>query len=106
MSVFSPLNPHMATKTVFTNLHVIRVGPASASPKEGQSIGVASSITVVLTQCDSQYLDWLVANVTLKYVLLAFQDYDPKPASPDPSCPLTSAPAVVVPPETYVQRQL
>ncbi len=96
-SVFSPLNPHMATKTVFTNLHVIRVGPASASPKEGQSIGVASSITVVLTQCDAQYLDWLVANVTLKYVLLAFQDYDPKPASPDPSCPSTSAPTVVGP---------
>jgi len=96
-SVFSPVNPHMATKTVFTNMHVIRVGPASASPKEGQSIGVASSITVVLTECDAQYLDWLVANVTLKYVLLAFPDYDITPVSPDPACPSTSAPAVVGP---------
>jgi len=96
-SVFSPVNPHMATKTVFTNLHVIRVGPASASPKEGQSIGVASSITVVLTECDAQYLDWLVANVALKYVLLSDKDYDIKPVSPDSSCPSTSAPAVVGP---------
>jgi Flp pilus assembly protein CpaB len=102
-SVFSPVNPHMATKTVFTNLHVIRVGPASATPKEGQAIGVASSITVVLTECDAQYLDWLVANVTLKYVLLSEKDYDTKSGSPDPACPSTSAPAVVGPTQMDVR---
>jgi pilus assembly protein CpaB len=96
-SLFSPSNPHTATRTVFTNLHVIRVGPASLSPKEGQTIGVSSSITVVVSECDAQYLEWLVTNVTLKYVLLSYKDYDSKSVSPDSSCPSTSVPAVVGP---------
>jgi len=96
-SLFSPSSPHTATRTVFSNLHVIRVGPPSLSPKEGQSIGVSSSITVVISECDAQYLEWLLTNVTLKYVLVSYKDYDSKPVSPDPSCPSTSVPAVVGP---------
>jgi len=96
-ALFAPASPHMATRTVFINLHVIRVGPASVSPKEGQAIGIASSVTVVLSECDAQYLEWLLTNVTLKYVLLSYKDYDSKPVLPDPSCPSTSAPAVVGP---------
>jgi pilus assembly protein CpaB len=96
-SLFSPSNPHTATRTVFSNLNVIRVGPPSLSPKEGQPIGVSSSITVVISECDAQYLEWLLTNVTLKYVLLSYKDYDSKPVSPDPSCPSTSVPAVVGP---------
>ena len=94
-SLFSPSTPHTATRTVFSNLHVIRVGPPSLSPKEGQSIGVSSSITVVISECDAQYLEWLLTNVTLKYVLLSYKDYDSKPVSPDSSCPSTSVPPVV-----------
>jgi pilus assembly protein CpaB len=94
-SLFSPSNPHTATRTVFSNLHVIRVGPPSLSPKEGQWIGVSSSITVVVSECDAQYLEWLLTNVTLKYVLLSYKDYDSKPVSPDSSCPSTSVPPVV-----------
>jgi pilus assembly protein CpaB len=96
-SLFSPSNPHTATRTVFSNLHVIRVGPPSLSPKEGQPIGISSSITVVVSECDAQYLEWLLTNVTLKYVLLSYKDYDSKPVSPDSSCPPTSVPAVVGP---------
>jgi pilus assembly protein CpaB len=96
-SIFTPVNPHMATRTVFTNLHVIRVGPPSVSPKEGQAIGVSTSVTVILTECDAQYLNWLLANVTLKYVLLSYKDYDVKPPSPDSACPATIAPAVIGP---------
>ncbi|TMF45474.1 MAG: Flp pilus assembly protein CpaB [Chloroflexi bacterium] len=95
--IFNPTNPHMATRTVFSNLHVIRVGPPSASPKEGQAIGVSTSVTVILTECDAQYLNWLLANVTLKYVLLSYKDYDVKPPTPDATCPSTTAPAVVGP---------
>jgi pilus assembly protein CpaB len=96
-SVFTPVNPRMTTRTVFTNLHVIRVGPPSLSPKEGQAIGVSTSITVILTECDAQYLNWLLANVTLKYVLLSYKNYDIKAPSPDAACPSTVAPAVVGP---------
>ena len=96
-SLFSTSNPHTATRTVFSNLHVIRVGPPSLSPKEGQPIGVTSSITVVISECDAQYLEWLLTNVTLKYVLLSYKDYDSKPVSADPTCPPTSVPAVVGP---------
>ena len=96
-SLFSPQGPHMATRTVFSNLHVIRVGPPSLSPKEGQAIGVSTSITVILSECNAQYLEWLLTNVTLKYVLLSFKDYDVQPPAPDPTCPPTAAPAVVGP---------
>ena len=95
--LFSTAIPRQVAKTVFVNLHVIRIGPASAIPKEGQSIGVSTSITVVISECDAQYLEWLVNNVKLTYVLLAYKDYDQKLPSPDPSCPSTVAPSVVGP---------
>lgn len=88
----------MTTRTVFTNLRVIRVGPPSAGPKEGLTLGVASSVTVVLSQCDAQYLEWLLSNVTLKYDLLSYKDYSTNSlSSPDPSCPSTNVPPVVGP---------
>jgi pilus assembly protein CpaB len=96
-SLFSPQSPHMATRTVFSNLHVIRVGPPSLNPKEGQAIGVSTSLTVVVSECDAQYLEWLLTNVTLKYVLLSYKDYNVQPPSPDPACPSTTAPAVIGP---------
>ncbi len=87
------------TKTVFTSLHVIRVGPAplAAGAKAPQQQGVSSSLTVVVTQCDAQYLNWLLANTSLKYVLLSYKDYSPAPAAADPACPSTTSPAGVGP---------
>jgi Flp pilus assembly protein CpaB len=86
------------TRTVFTDVRVIRVGPPTVAPKQGQMVGVTGSLTVVLSQCDAAYLEWLLANVTLKYVLLNFHDYATDSMSrPDPACPANSAPPVVGP---------
>jgi pilus assembly protein CpaB len=88
----------LTSKTVFTDLRVIRVGPPSAGPKQGQTFGVVGSLTVVLSQCDAQYLEWLLSNVTLKYVLLSYKNYESDSlAFPDPGCPATKAPPVVGP---------
>jgi len=86
------------TRTVFTDVRVIRVGPPTIAPKQGQVIGVTGSLTVVLSLCDAAYLEWLLSNVTLKYVLLNYHDYAIDSMShPDPSCPPTQAPPVVGP---------
>jgi pilus assembly protein CpaB len=87
----------MATRTVFTSVRVIRVGPPLLGPKTGQQQGVSSSLTVVVSECDAQYLDWFINNATLKYVLLSYKDYASAPATADTSCPSTVAPSVVGP---------
>ena len=96
---FSPVNPRTVTGTVFTDLIVLRVGPQSVVPRQGQPQGVASSLTVLLTICDAQYLDWLLSNATLKYVLESYQDYGTTPTGPDPNCPSTASPALIGPAE-------
>lgn len=95
--LFTPVKPRQVTRTVFTNVHVVRVGPQTTIPRQGQPQGLTSSITVVMTLCDAQYMDWLAINGTLKYVLLAFKDYSTAPPTRDPSCPSTIAPGVVGP---------
>ena len=86
------------TKTVFTDVYVIRSGPPTGATSPGLAVGVTSSFTVVLTQCDAAYLEWLLANVTLKYDLLSFKDYsNDSLAKPDPACPANVAPPVVGP---------
>lgn len=90
-------NPRTVTKVVFNNLYVIRVGPQSVIPRQGQPQGVASSITVVLSLCDAQYLDWLATNATLKYVLLSYKDYQSALPAADAQCPSTQAPSLIGP---------
>jgi Flp pilus assembly protein CpaB len=76
-------------RTVFRNLDVIRVGPASTSSGASQ---VTSSLTVLMTACDSEYMFWFLNNAILKYTLESFKDYEQTPNQPDPACPnLTSA---------------
>lgn len=87
----------MVTRTVFTSIRVIRVGPPVLGPKTGQQQGVSSSLTVVVSECDAQFIDWFINNASLKYVLLSYKDYAPAPASADSSCPSTVAPSVVGP---------
>src|SRR5947209_16982146 len=75
-------------RTVFRNLDVIRVGPASSS---GGASQVTSSLTVLMTACDSEYMFWFLNNAILKYTLESFRDYEQTPNQPDPSCPSLTA---------------
>jgi len=72
-----------AVRTVFTDLVVIEVGAVSQS--QGQAIG--SSLTVLMTACDSEYLYWLLNNAQLKYELESHKDYGTLPTAADPNCP-------------------
>jgi len=96
-ALFSPRNPRSVSRTVFSSIHVIRVGPQSLVQKQGQVQGLSSSITVVMTQCDWNYMEWLLINATLKYTLLAPHDYNTTPPQRDASCPSTSASVIVGP---------
>src|SRR5258708_18575717 len=87
----------VVTRTVFTSVRVIRVGPPTLGPKAGQQQGVSSSLTVIVSECDAQFIDWFINNASLKYVLLSYKDYAVSPASADTSCPATVAPSVVGP---------
>lgn len=84
--------PRSVTKTVFTNVHVLKVGAATGQvttggqPASSQTGGVASSLTLVMTQCDWEFLRWLQANSTLTYTLGSYQDYKPQDTKPDPTC--------------------
>jgi Flp pilus assembly protein CpaB len=95
--LFSPANPRTLTRTVFSNLRVIRVGPPSTAPKEGQPQGVVSSLTAVFSLCDAQYMNWLLVNASLKYVLISYHDYSPAAAATSPACPSAVTPDIVGP---------
>jgi Flp pilus assembly protein CpaB len=85
-------------RTLFTNVHVLKVGPSSgevvgAAGASGpvRTGGVSSSLTVVVTQCQAEYLNWFVANATLKYTLESYHDYKPQDVAVDSTCPSVSA---------------
>jgi Flp pilus assembly protein CpaB len=90
------LNGKIATKTIFSNIHVIRVG--TAGPVSQNSNATASSLTVVVTYCQSEYLTWFLAFASLKYELESYHDYQPSGSqTSDPSCPgVTSAKGVTL----------
>src|SRR5207253_4296316 len=81
--LFSPVNPRQVTRTVFTSVYVLRVGPQSVVPRQGQAQGLTSSITIIMSLCDLQYMNWLVTNGTLRYALLSYHDYGPEQAKAD-----------------------
>ncbi len=83
-SVFGPGTPVQAVRTVFTDLVVIEVGAISQS--QGQA-SVGTSLTVLMTACDSEYLYWLLNNAQLKYELESYKDYGTLPSAADPNCP-------------------
>jgi pilus assembly protein CpaB len=93
-SVFGVGPGSQVVRTVFRDLDVIRVGPASNTPA---SSGQTSSLTVVVTACDSEYVFWLLNNATLKYTLESFKDYAPAPTQADLSCPKPSSASGVGP---------
>jgi len=93
-SVLNAATPRVVTATVFHHVHVIRVGPSLDAKKGGQQQGVASSLTIVSTECDAKVLDWLIANASLRYLLESYKDYKPADAAVASTC----APSGVVSP--------
>jgi Flp pilus assembly protein CpaB len=69
----------VASKTIFTNLHVIKVGTPgnAASP---------SSLTVVMTECQAEVITWFMTFASLKYTLQSYRDYLQGVPPPDPGC--------------------
>ena len=94
-SVFGASPPIPVVRTVFSNLDILRVGPATAQ----NATGVSSSLTLLTTGCDAEYLFWLLNNATLKYTLESFRDYAATPSQPDPTCPNLSSAGGVGPKE-------
>src|SRR5450759_109392 len=45
---------------------------------------LTSSLTLLMTGCDAEYLFWLLNNATMKYALESFSDYAATPNQPDP----------------------
>ena len=74
--------PQAVTKTSFTNLHVIRVGPAGGA----NTRGISSSLTVIVTLKQAEDLKWALDNTNYKFVLKSVKDYD----VPDPDTSATS----------------
>src|SRR5262245_60745378 len=72
----------VASMTIFTQLHVIKVGTQSAAG--GAS---ATSLTVVVTQCQAEVITWFLTYASLKYTLESYKDYKPGDQNPDPKCP-------------------
>jgi len=72
----------LSVRTVFKDLYVLRVGPVGQ-----QQTSASTSLTVMMTACDSEYLFWLLNNAILKYELESFRDYGSTPTQPDPACP-------------------
>lgn len=95
-AIFGAASQVPVVRTVFRDLDVIRVGPASASSPQNQ---VTSSLTLLMTSCDAEYLFWLLNNATLKYTLESFKDYASSPQQPDPSCPSLASAGGVGPKE-------
>ena len=86
------VNAKIASATVFTNVHVIRVGLAGAQQGAAGSQQIASSLTVVVTECQAEYLTWFLTYASLKYTLESYHDYAPNStAAVDPSCASVTA---------------
>jgi Flp pilus assembly protein CpaB len=91
--------PKIVTKTVFQNLRIIGLGPATASVAPAGSAstggtsapttGVTSSLTIELSQCDAEFFTWFMNNMTLRYTLQSYKDYlkTPPADNSDANCP-------------------
>ncbi|HYM97734.1 MAG TPA: Flp pilus assembly protein CpaB [Candidatus Sulfotelmatobacter sp.] len=79
----------VAAKTIFTNLHVIKVGTPTAG---AGGASAATSLTVVVTECQAEIITWFLTYAALKYSLESYHDYlQPGAQTPDPSCPSVAA---------------
>jgi pilus assembly protein CpaB len=71
-----------ATKTIFRDLYVVKVGTPTSTTSSG-----ATSLTVVVSQCQAEIITWFLSYAALKYSLESYHDYlqNGEPA-PDPNC--------------------
>lgn len=80
-------------RTVYSSVRVIRVGPAPPDDTPGGTAaaqrhgGITTSLTIAVSQCQSEYLTWFINNATLRYTLLSYEDYQPTSSAPDTTCP-------------------
>lgn len=81
--------------TIFTQLHILRVGPANLSVTSASNNGTntaagttapATSLTVLVTPCQSELITWFQANMVLRYELESYKDYAPAATGPDAKC--------------------
>jgi Flp pilus assembly protein CpaB len=92
--------PKVVSKTVFTNVRVIGLGPATSNvqPVSGAATvggttpsngGLTSSLTIEVTQCDAEFFTWFLNNTQLKYTVESVNDYaSSPPTGPDTqNCP-------------------
>jgi Flp pilus assembly protein CpaB len=96
--VIPPAPAKIVSKTVFTNIHIIGLGPAVANVQpasgaaapagtQGTTSGLTSSLTIELTQCDAEFMTWFLGNMTIRYTLESFNDYlKQPPTTADPAC--------------------
>ena len=87
------VNAKIATATVFPSLHVIRVGvPTAQSAGQNAAPTIATSLTVVVTECQAEYRTWFLTYASLKYTLLSYHDSSPTANdSKDPNCASVNA---------------
>jgi Flp pilus assembly protein CpaB len=72
------------SKTIFNNVHVLQVGTATVNIANGRNGptsnrvagAAASSLTIVVNQCDAEYLTWFLAKTNLRYTLEMYSDYN------------------------------
>jgi Flp pilus assembly protein CpaB len=85
--------------TVFHDVPVLRVGPSNGAQTGTSTINgaVTSSLTVLMTACDSEFLYWLLNNSQMKYELESYSDYGSLPTQPYEKCPNVLAAAGVGP---------
>lgn len=75
----------VATMTIFKQVHVIKVGAQTAAGG-----GTATSLTVVVTQCQAELITWFLTYASLKYTLESYHDYSPGDQPPNPTCPVAN----------------
>lgn len=75
----------VATMTIFKQVHVIKVGTQTAA-----NGGTATSLTVVVTQCQAELITWFLTYASLKYTLESYHDYSPGDQPPNPTCPVAN----------------
>ena len=72
----------VATKTIYWDVRVIKVGTPSSTANSS-----ATSLTVVVSQCQAEIITWFLTYASLKYSLESYKDYlaNGQPAA-DPNC--------------------
>jgi Flp pilus assembly protein CpaB len=86
-NVFGKAPGASVVRTVFHDVYVVKVGPAASTQTSAPTL--TSSLTVLMTTCDSEYLFWLLNNATMKYELESYKDYAAAPADASSICQST-----------------